>query len=123
MLNEPPYELAPNTLPPLFVLLALQLEHAESVTVTDTSCTLVVPQALLLLLEVAPLKLQAYAPTCKTFIDPPYEFAPNDVADLTVVDALMSLEVELKIRTVIPLTLVVPHTLLLVPLEEIRLQA
>ncbi len=70
-LIDPPYELAPNKLPPLFVLMALQLEQAESVTVTDTSPALVAPHELLLLLEVAPLKLQEYAPMYKTLKDPP----------------------------------------------------
>lgn len=76
MLSDPPYELAPNTLPPLLLLRALQLEHAEAATVTDTWLTLLAPLELLLLLDEAPLKLHEYAPTCRTLIDPPYEFAP-----------------------------------------------
>jgi hypothetical protein len=83
-LIDPPYELAAkvccipesllNMLP--LVLEAVQLEQAESLTCTDTPLADVVPHVLLLLLEAASLKLQAYAPTYMTLIDPPYEFAP-----------------------------------------------
>ena len=54
----------------------MQFEHAESLTCTETPLADVVPHMLLLLLEAAKLKLQAYPPTYKTLIDPPYEFAP-----------------------------------------------
>ena len=60
------------------MLKALQFEHAESLTCTETPLADVVPHMLLLLLEAALLKLQAYAPTYNTLIDPPYEFAPKD---------------------------------------------
>ncbi len=74
-LIDPPYEFAPMELVPL-VLKALQFEHPESLTRTETSLAVVASHILLLMLETAALKLQAYPPTCKTLIDPPYEFAP-----------------------------------------------
>jgi hypothetical protein len=61
------------------VLKALQFEHTESLTCTETPLADVVPHMLLLLLLEAPLfQLQAYAPTYNTLIDPPYKFAPNN---------------------------------------------
>jgi hypothetical protein len=58
------------------VLKALQFEHAESRTSTETPLADVASHVLLLLEETKLLQLQAYAPTCNTLIDPPYEFAP-----------------------------------------------
>ena len=77
-LINPPYEFAPKE-SLLLVLKALQLEHPESLTCTETPLADVVPHMLLLLLLEAPLfQLQAYAPTYNTLIDPPYKFAPNN---------------------------------------------
>jgi hypothetical protein len=59
------------------VLEALQFEHAESLTRTDKPLADVAPHTLLLL-DAAMLKLQAYAPTYNTLIDPPYKFVPKD---------------------------------------------
>jgi hypothetical protein len=69
-LIDPPYEFAPSEPVPL-VLKAMQFEHPESLTCTETPRTDVAPHMLLLLLEAATLKLQAYAPTYNTFNDPP----------------------------------------------------
>jgi hypothetical protein len=74
-LIDPPYEFAPKESRPL-ELKALQFENAKSLTCTDTPLADVSPHLLLLLLETALLKLQEYAPTYNTLIDPPYEFAP-----------------------------------------------
>ena len=76
-LIDPPYEFVPKD-PRLLVLKALQFEHPESLTCTETPLAVVASHILLLLLEAAKLKLQAYPPMCKTLIDPPYEFAPKD---------------------------------------------
>ncbi len=75
MLIDPQYEFAPTDLP-MLVLEAVQLEQAESLTWTDTPLADVAPHVLLLLLEAASFKLQAYEPIYKTLIEPPYEFAP-----------------------------------------------
>ncbi len=113
-LIDPPYEFAPKELPPLVVLKALQFEHAESLTCTDTPIADVASQLLLLLLEAARLKLQAYAPTYNTLIDPPYEFAPSEISS-TDVEALELSEEVLCARTSTPLTFVAPQVLLLRP--------
>ena len=107
------------------MLKALQFEHPESLTCTETPLAVVAPHILLLLLEAALLRLQAYAPMYKTLIDPPYEFAPKDreVPPIVVVEALERAEEELSTRTVTPLTSVAPQALLLLPLESLRLQA
>jgi hypothetical protein len=47
----PPYEFAPYDVLPLILLNALQLEHAEPLTCTETSLTAVAPHVLLLLLK------------------------------------------------------------------------
>jgi hypothetical protein len=60
------------------VLKALQLEHPESLTCTEMPLAVVDSHLLRLLLESASLRLQAYEPTYKTLIDPPYEFAPKN---------------------------------------------
>ncbi len=100
------------------MLIVLQLEQPEPLTWTETSLTFVAPQVLLLLLPMSAerLKLQEYAPTCNTLIDPPYKFPP-----LVVVKALESTEVVFRTRTLMPLTLVDPHVLLDKP-KELRLQ-
>jgi hypothetical protein len=75
-LMEPPYEFAPLD-KPIVALIALQLKHVDPLTCTETSLANVAPHMLLLeVLEAALLKLQEYAPTCITLIEPPYEFAP-----------------------------------------------
>jgi hypothetical protein len=74
-LIAPPYEFAPRDVP-MELLFALQFEHPESLTCTDTPLTLVASHVLLL--KAALLKLQEYAPTCSTLIAPPYEFAPKE---------------------------------------------
>jgi 16S rRNA G966 N2-methylase RsmD len=63
-----------------------------------------------LLLEAALLKLQAYAPTYKTFIDPPYEFAPKELVSL-VLKALQFEHPESLTRTETPLAVVASHIL------------
>ncbi len=120
-LIDPPYEFAPKELVPL-VLKALQSEHAEPLTCTETPLADVVPHMLLLLLEVAALKLQAYAPTYNTLIDPPYEFAPKDWVPL-VLKALQSEHAESLTYTKTLLADVAPQVLRLLPLESLRLQA
>jgi hypothetical protein len=77
-LIDPPYEFAPKESRPLVlkdwvpvVLKALQFEHAESLTCTETLLADVAPHILLLMLTPKTLKLQAYAPTYNTLIDPP----------------------------------------------------
>ncbi len=76
-LIDPPYEFAPKE-PLLLLVKALQFEHPESLTCTETPLAVVASHILLLLLEAAKLKLQAYEPMYKTLIDPPNEFAPKD---------------------------------------------
>ncbi len=66
------------------MLKALQFENAESLTCTETPLADVAPHMLLLLLEARLLKLQAYAPTYNTLIDPPYEFAPKELTPLVL---------------------------------------
>jgi hypothetical protein len=121
-LIDPPYEFAPKVLE-LLVVKALQFEHPESLTCTETPLAVVALHKLLLLLEAALLKLQAYAPTYKTLIDPPYEFAPRETPPIVVVEALERTEEALSTRTVTPLTSVAPQVLLLLPLESLRLHA
>jgi hypothetical protein len=119
-LIDPPYEFAPKDWVPL-VLKALQFEHAESLTCTDKPLADVASHMLLLLLlEAALLKLQAYAPTYNTLIDPPYEFAPEDWVPL-VLEALQSEHAELLTCTDKPLDDVASHMLLLL-LEAAWLQ-
>ena len=76
-LIDPPYEFAPKDVR-LLVVKALQFEHPESLTCTETPLAVVASHILRLLLEAASLKLHAYPPMYKTRIDPPYEFAPKD---------------------------------------------
>ncbi len=73
------------------MLKALQLEHPESLTCTETQLAVVASHILRLLLETAALELQACPPTYKTLIDPPYEFAPMDEM-LLVLKAAVQLE-------------------------------
>ncbi len=119
-LIDPPYEFAPEDWVPL-VLKALQFEHPESLTCTETMLADVAPHMLLLLLEVARLlKLQAYAPTYNTLIDPPYEFAPEDWVPL-VLKALQSEHPESLTCNETPLTFVDSHMLLLLLLLKAAL--
>jgi hypothetical protein len=108
---DPPNEFDPAELP-LLALKALQFEHPESLTCTETPLANVAPHMLLLLLETALLKLQAYAPTYNTLIDPPYEFTPNDWVTL-VLQALQFEHPESLTCTETPLADVAPHMLLL----------
>ena len=121
-LIDPPYEFAPKELL-LLLVKALQLEHPESLTCTETPLAFVAPHMLRMLLEAALLKLQAYAPMYKTLIDPPYEFAARELPPIVVVEALEWTEEALNTRTVTPLTSVAPQALLLLPLESLRLHA
>ena len=121
-LIDPPYEFAPKDVR-LLVLKALQLEHSESLTCTETPLAVVASHILLLLLETALLRLQAYEPMYKTLIDPPYEFAPRELSPIVVVEALEWAEEALSTRTATPLTSVAPQVLLLLPLESLRLHA
>ncbi len=73
-LIDPPYEFPPKVLAPRLMLEAVQSQHTELLTCTDTPLADVASHLLLLLLEAASLKLQEYAPTYNTLIDPPYEF-------------------------------------------------
>lgn len=110
---DPPYEFDPRDCPAL-ELNALQFEQGEWPTLIDSALAEVIPQVLLLLLlEAALLRLQEYAPTCKTLKDPPYEFIPVEELPVPVVDANESTELEFWTRTVIPLALVTPQELLL----------
>jgi hypothetical protein len=125
-LMDPPNEFAPNDPSPL-LLKALQLEHVESLTCTDNPLANVASHVLLLLpvLMGALLKLQAYAPTNNTLMDPPYEFAPSENCPTVVrvvAEALESSEKVLCTRTRTPLTFVAPHVLLLIPPAALRLQ-
>ncbi len=119
-LIDPPYEFAPKESSSL-VLKALQFEHPESLTCTEMPLAVVAPDILRLLLESASLRLQAYAPTYKTLIDPPYEFAPRDLPPIVVAEALEWTEEAFNTRTATPLTSIAPHVLLLLPLESLRL--
>ncbi len=94
------------------MLKALQFEHAESLTCTETPLADVAPHMALLLLEAALLQLQAYAPTYNTLIDPPYEFAPEDWVPL-VLKALQFEHAEPLTCTETLIADVVPHMLLL----------
>jgi hypothetical protein len=121
-LIDPPYEFAPKE-PMLLVLKALQFEHAESLTCTEMPLADVVPHMALLLLEAELLRLQAYAPTYNTLIDPPYEFAPKDWVPL-VLKALQFEHAEPLTCTEMPLADVVPHKLLLLlKPKTLKLQA
>jgi hypothetical protein len=121
-LIDPPYKFAPKDRPAL-VLKALQFVHAESLTCTNIPYAAVASHLLLLLLKVASLKLQAYAPTCNTLIDPPYEFAPLEKFPLVDAEALELSKEVLSTRTSTPLTFVAPQVLLLLPPATLRLQA
>jgi hypothetical protein len=121
-LIDPPYEFAPNK-SLLLLLKALQFEHPESLTCTETPLAVVAPHIVRLLPKTALLRLQAYAPMYKTLIDPPYEFAPREMPPIVVVEALEWTEEALSTRTVTPLTSVAPQVLLLLPLESLRLHA
>ena len=60
----------------MVVVRALQLEQGVLLTATLTPLVDVVPHVLMLgLKSPVALKLQAFAPTCKTLIDPPEAFA------------------------------------------------
>ena len=111
LLIDPPYEFAPKELVPL-VLKALQFEHPESLTCTETPLAVVASHMLLLLLEEAKLKLQAYAPMYKTLIDPPYEFAPKELVPLAL-KTLQFEHPESLTCTETPLAVVASHILLL----------
>jgi hypothetical protein len=103
------------------MLKALQFQHAESLTCTDKPLADVASHLLLLLLEAALLKLQAYAPTYNTLIDPPYEFAPLDCKTL-VLKALQFQHAESLTCTDKPLAVVASQLLLLLLLEAARLE-
>jgi hypothetical protein len=119
-LIDPPYEFAPKDAPDLLVLKVMQFQHAESLTCADTSLADVASHLLLLLLDVARLKLQAYAPTYNTLIDPPYKFAPKDRPAL-VLRALQFQQAESLTCTIMPFADVASHLLLLL-LEVARLK-
>jgi hypothetical protein len=108
-LIDPPYEFAPKEMPPL-VVEAPQFEHPELLTCTLTPLTDV--GAHVLLLEASWLRLQEYAPTYSTLIDPPYEFAPLTTRPL-MVEALQFEHPELITCTLTPLADVGAHVLLL----------
>ncbi len=94
------------------MLKALQFEHPESLTCTETPLAVVASHILRLLLKTALLQLQAYAPTYKTLIDPPYEFDPKDEKPL-LLKALQLEHPESLTRTETPLAVVASHMLLL----------
>jgi hypothetical protein len=102
------------------VLKALQFEHPELLTCTETSLADVAPHVLVLLLEAELPKLQAYEPTYNTLIDPPYEFAPNESVPL-VLKAVQFEHAESLTYTETPLADVAPHMLLLLLLNPARL--
>ncbi len=105
------------------MLKALQLEHSESPTCTETLLAVVASHILRLLLEAAKLLLQAYAPTYKTLIDPPYEFAPKDEL-LLLLKVLQFEHSESPTCTETPLAVVDSHMLrLLLEASWLELQA
>ncbi len=122
-LIDPPYEFAPEDWAPLMVLKALQFEHPELLTCTETPLAFVDSHILLLLLEPALLQLQAYAPTYNTLIDPPYELDPKESRPLEL-KALQLKHPESLTCTETPLADVAPHMLLLLlETDWLRLQA
>ncbi len=78
----------------------------------STPLTLDTSQVLLLLLKAESLQLQAYAPTYKILIEPPYKFVPKDLSPL-VVKALQFKHDESLTCTDTPLADVAPQLLLL----------
>ena len=124
-LIDPPYEINPKD-ERLLVLKALQFEHPESLTCTETPLAVVASHMLLLLLEEAKLKLQAYAPMYKTLIDPPYEFAPKEAKEAPplLLKALQFEHPELLTCTETSLAVVASHILrLLLETARLKLQA
>jgi hypothetical protein len=121
---DPPYKFAPNDAPDPLVLKALQFQHAESLTCTDTPLADVASHLLLLLLEAARLKLQAYAPTYNTLIDPPYKFAPKKDRPAPLLEALQFQHAESLTCTETPLADVASQVLLLLlEVSWLQLQA
>jgi hypothetical protein len=101
----------------------LQFEQAKLLTWTETPLADVVPHMLLLLLDASTLKLQAYAPTYNTLIDPPYEFAPKEFSAL-LLKTLQSEHAESLACTETSLADVDSHMLLLLlKVAPLRLQA
>jgi hypothetical protein len=92
--------------------MALQFEHPELLTCTLTPLADVAAHVLLLVKPLM-LKLQEYAPTYSTLIDPPYEFAPLEKSPLVLVKASESTEVAFWTETCIPAAYVYPQVLLL----------
>jgi hypothetical protein len=112
-LIDPPNEFAPKELPPL-MLKALQFENAKSLTCTDTPLADVSPHLLLLLL--LELKLQEYAPTYNTLIDPPYEFTPKVLAPRLMLEAVQFQHTDSLTCTDTPLAWVASQLLLVIPI-------
>ena len=81
-------------------------------TWSETPLAFAAPHMLLLLLDASTLKLQAYAPTYNTLMDPPYELAPKDVP-LVVLKAPQLKHVEALTRIDTPLVDVPPPAPLL----------
>jgi hypothetical protein len=119
-LMDPPYEFVPKVWSPL-MLTALQFEHPEPLTCTETSLADVPSHMLLLLVKALLLKLQAYAPMCNTLMDPPYEFAPKEATPL-VIKALQFEHAESLTSTETSLADVASHMLLLLT-EVAKLKA
>jgi hypothetical protein len=115
-LIDPPYEFTPKVLklvPSSLMLDAMQFQHTDLLTCTDTPLAWVASQLLLVILDSPLLKLHAYAPTYNTLIDPPYEFAPNVLAPRLMLEALQFRHAELLTCTDRPLADVASHLLLL----------
>jgi hypothetical protein len=118
-LIDPPYEFTPKEpdVTPSLMLEAAQFQHADSLTCTDTPLADVASHLLLLLLEAALLKLQEYAPTYNTLIDPPYEFAPKVFAPRLILKALQFQHTDSLTCTDTPLARVIASQPLLLILD------
>jgi hypothetical protein len=102
---------------------ALQLTHGAWLTIALTPLTLVPSQALLLLLLMPMVKLQAYAPTYTALTDPPYEFALRKFPVL-IVEALQLEQGTSLTFSMSPFTVVPSQALLLMLLASLlQLQA
>jgi hypothetical protein len=107
------------------VLTALQSEHVESLICAETPIADVDSHMLLLMLETESLRLQEYAPTYNTLIDPPYTFATKDWNRTPLVlNALQSEHAKPLTCTETPIADVAPHMLLLLlEADWLQLQA
>ena len=115
-LSDPPNKFAPKERLEL-VVEATQLEHRALLTRTFRPLAIVASHLLMLLAKLAaePLRLHAYAPTCRTLSDPPNEFAPKPLFAKDV--ALQLEQVVLWTLTARLLAFDASHVLLLLAFE------